>query len=264
MTPARLAPRDWVWSLLLHGGVVLVAVSWADSTLRAPDFRPLPVTLARQASVVPPPSPPPAMVNVPAPTPTPRPVVRPTSATVKAQPTRAPSPTPPAPVVTSPVLQSAPAVVVPVAAVESAAQASTAPAQPAAPMVATPAVATSALASVSPAVRPPVVATPAAVHREEEVYRRWRDHLMHALHQHKRYPPSARRMGQTGTVHMRVRVSAAGELLSAELVESSGFKALDGAAELLVRTVLVSLASQLQPGRATELRIPVVYELKES
>ena len=109
-----------------------------------------------------------------------------------------------------------------------------------------------------------VGAIPAAAPYAEAAHQRWRDHLMHALHQHKTYPPSARRMGQTGTVHVRVRVSAAGELLSAELVESSGFKALDGAAELLVRTVLVSLASQLQPGRATELRIPVVYELKES
>lgn len=264
MSAARLTPTDWARSLALHGGLVLVAAVWVANTSPAPAFRPLQVTLAWQASVAPLPSPPPAVVNVPAPTPTPRPVVRPTAAPVKAQPTRAPSPTPPAPVVTAPVLQSAPAVVVPVAAVESAAQARTALATPAAPMVATPAVATSAPASVSPAVRPPVVATPAAGHREEEVYQRWRDHLMHALHQHKRYPPSARRMGQTGTVHMRVRVSAAGELLSADLVESSGFKALDGAAELLVRTVLASLASQLQPGRATELRIPVVYELKES
>jgi TonB family protein len=49
-----------------------------------------------------------------------------------------------------------------------------------------------------------------------------------------------------------------------ELAKSSGFKALDSAAEQLVRKVVQELAGQLTPGRATELRIPVVYELTES
>lgn len=256
MTPARLTPTDWAWSLGLHGGLVLVALVWSASTPPAPAFKPLQVNLAWQAKAVPPPLPAVEPVPVEPPKPTARPVTKsvvPPKKVERAQPQPAsPQLAPRVVPEVAPVLASAPAVVLPVAASETLAPKGSAPEVTTAPQVAK-----QAAASLGSA-------TPAAVAHTEAAHQRWRDQLMHALHQHKTYPPSARRMGQTGTVHVRVRVSATGELLSAELVESSGFKALDGAAELLVRTVLVSLASQLQPGRATELRIPVVYELKES
>lgn len=161
-------------------------------------------------------------------------------------------------------LLSAPALVVPVASAVVAPQVSTAPAVPLAPQGPAPTRASSAVVAAAPPMPAPAGTKPAIGPSEEAAYQRWRDHLMQALHQHKRYPPSARRMGQTGTVLVQVRLSAAGELLAWELAESSGFKALDSAAEKLVRAVVQALPSQLTPGRATELRIPVVYELTES
>lgn len=84
------------------------------------------------------------------------------------------------------------------------------------------------------------------------------------MQQGKRYPASARRMGQSGTVVVHLRVGADGSLQHCMLHHSSGFKALDHAAEQLVRSVAQALAAQMAPGRAIDLRIPIVYELTES
>jgi len=59
-------------------------------------------------------------------------------------------------------------------------------------------------------------------------------------------------------------VGADGSLQHCMLHHSSGFKVLDHAAEQLVRSVAQALAAQMAPGRAADLRIPIVYELTES
>ena len=99
---------------------------------------------------------------------------------------------------------------------------------------------------------------------DDQAYDQWRARLEQALQQGKRYPSGARRMGQTGTVVVHLRIAADGSLQHCTLHHSSGFKVLDHAAEQLVRTVAQALASQSSPGRPAELRIPIVYELTES
>lgn len=135
------------------------------------------------------------------------------------------------------------------------------------PSVATPvataaAEAPRAVAAVAPPAPPSVAAPPAP--QNDQDYQQWRAQLEQALQQGKRYPASARRMGQSGTVVVHLRVGADGSLQHCMLHHSSGFKALDHAAEQLVRSVAQALAAQMAPGRAIDLRIPIVYELTES
>lgn len=98
---------------------------------------------------------------------------------------------------------------------------------------------------------------------DERTYQQWRALLGQLLEQHKRYPSSARRMGQSGVVVLHLRLDAQGVLLDCDVHQSSGFKALDQAAEQLLRTVVTALRVQVQPGRAADLHVPIVYELKE-
>jgi len=132
------------------------------------------------------------------------------------------------------------------------------------PTVATPAAtAAAAEAPRTAAAAPPGAAAPPAP-VDDQSYQQWRAQLEQALQQGKRYPASARRMGQTGTVVVHLRVGADGSLQHCTLHHSSGFKALDQAAEQLVRSTAQALAAQMAPGRAADLRIPIVYALTES
>lgn len=121
--------------------------------------------------------------------------------------------------------------------------------------------ASSARAGQGVAAAPASVTPPQAAN--EQSYQQWRALLGQLLEQHKRYPPSARRMGQSGVVVLHLRLDAEGALQHCSVQQSSGFKALDQAAEQLLRTVVAALRTQVQPGRTTDLHVPIVYELKE-
>lgn len=75
----------------------------------------------------------------------------------------------------------------------------------------------------------------------------------------KDYPYIARRRGQEGTVTVAVRLNAAGELDSAQVVRSSGVAALDEAALTLVRRVC---PFSHNAGRAIAMNIPIAYQLE--
>lgn len=113
-----------------------------------------------------------------------------------------------------------------------------------------------------PAGRAPVAA--AAPAPGDEAYARWRHAFEQALRRDKRYPASARRMGQSGTVWVQLTLAPEGGAQRVAVVGSSGFRALDEAAEQLVRRVAGALQASHPPGRATELRIPIVFQLAES
>jgi protein TonB len=74
----------------------------------------------------------------------------------------------------------------------------------------------------------------------------------------KDYPYLARRRGQTGTVTVAVRLSAAGELAGVQVVHSSGVAALDEAALTLVRKVCPFVHNA---GRTIAMNIPIAYQL---
>lgn len=57
------------------------------------------------------------------------------------------------------------------------------------------------------------------------------------------YPPDARRKGDEGTVHVRVRVLASGEVGEARIQRSSGFRTLDEAA------VAATMRSRFRPAQ---------------
>lgn len=84
------------------------------------------------------------------------------------------------------------------------------------------------------------------------------------LAKYKHYPRVGQRMRQEGVVTVEAHFSATGEIVRCVVVGTSGFKALDEAALQLVQQAADIARARHQPGRATELRIPIVYELKES
>lgn len=91
----------------------------------------------------------------------------------------------------------------------------------------------------------------------------WRSLLGTMLRKYKRYPTSARRMRQEGRVLVQASFSAGGEVLSCSVAEGSGFDVLDQAAVQLVRTAAAAANAEKSPGRSMQLRIPIVYELKD-
>lgn len=239
LSGGRLVGRDWLVSMALHGAL-LGGAFWLAAVPASPVQR-LDVAL-RWAAPEPEPAPPQVEPVPVVPPPQPAPKVRPAEPPrpkVQAPP---PEPQAAAEVFDSAPLQSAPAVPLPAAPQATAVPEAVAPARPA----------------------PPAPASAVAAPADDQSYQQWRSRLEQALHQGKRYPASARRMGQTGTVVVHLRVGADGSLQHCMLHHSSGFKVLDHAAEQLVRSVAQSLAAQMPPGRAADLRIPIVYELTES
>jgi protein TonB len=77
-----------------------------------------------------------------------------------------------------------------------------------------------------------------------------------------RYPLSARRSGEEGTVLLRVRVTADGAAVQVELDRSSGHPLLDGAAQEAVRGW--KFVPALRGNRNVEdwVRVPVVFRLE--
>lgn len=238
--PARMAPGDWALSAVLHACLLGAALWWGVA--QQPAVQRLEVAVRWAASEPTPPAPvaPQMAPEPPAPQPAPAPrqqaVARPRPTPAAPVPMQAPQPQ-------AEHLRSEPTVATPLATAAAAE-----PMRPA--------------AAAAPAAPPSAVAPPAP--QDDQSYQQWRARLEQALQQGKRYPTSARRMGQTGTVVVHLRVGADGSLQHCMLHHSSGFKALDQAAEQLVRSVAQALAMQMAPGRAADLRIPIVYELTES
>lgn len=235
--PARMAPRDWAVSAVLHACLLGAALWWGLE--QAPAVERLEVAVRWAAPPPPAPVPPQVAPEPPAPQPAPAPRQR---AVAAPRPTPAPQAPVQAPQPQAEPLRSEPSVATPVATAAAEAP--------------------RAVAAVAPPAPPSVAAPPAP--QNDQDYQQWRAQLEQALQQGKRYPASARRMGQSGTVVVHLRVGADGSLQHCMLHHSSGFKALDHAAEQLVRSVAQALAAQMAPGRAIDLRIPIVYELTES
>lgn len=235
--PARMAPRDWAVSAVLHACLLGAALWWGLE--QAPAVQRLEVAVRWAAPPPPAPVPPQVAPEPPAPQPAPAPRQR---AVAAPRPTPAPQAPVQAPQPQAEPLRSEPSVATPVATAAAEAP--------------------RAVAAVAPPAPPSVAAPPAP--QNDQDYQQWRAQLEQALQQGKRYPASARRMGQSGTVVVHLRVGADGSLQHCMLHHSSGFKALDHAAEQLVRSVAQALAAQMAPGRAIDLRIPIVYELTES
>lgn len=225
---SRVASRDWLTSIGAHA-ILAAGVFGMASTVVLPEIQRLDISLR---SIEPmPPMAHPAIERVPQ---EPRPVVQ------------APRRQTPQPRTDSPVTQSA-------EAAPPVPTASPLPAPPARPVE-------QAAAPVSEQTR----SAARAAAPDPHAYQQWRARLEQALQQHKRYPVQARRMGQSGTVLVQLKLAADGELLLCAVAESSGFRSLDQAAEHLVRAVAQSMQAHHAPGQVAELRIPIVYELTES
>lgn len=232
MKPNRLASGkaatfDWGLSLGLHT-LLLVGLGWgvSGSTSSSAVHVPLDMSVSWTAPDVPTPPPPTKLVV---------PVVQPSRTPVPAVVKREVAPTQ---VAAPDVVVASEPVVVP-------------PTQP-----------TAQAQTVTKAAPVASVAPPATVKLDEQP--RWHNHLEAMLIKHKHYPTVARRMRQEGIVTVEAHFSPQGDVVRCMVAISSGFKALDEAALQLVRQAAEVTRLQNQPGRVAELRIPIVFELKDS
>ncbi|MFQ5898380.1 MAG: energy transducer TonB [Candidatus Methylomirabilia bacterium] len=82
------------------------------------------------------------------------------------------------------------------------------------------------------------------------------------IHRFLSYPPSARRRGLTGTVHMEIVIRPNGAIGSVALLRSSSHRILDQAAVDAVRRLpRLPFPAELVP-RNLRVRLPVVFELR--
>jgi protein TonB len=77
------------------------------------------------------------------------------------------------------------------------------------------------------------------------------------------YPRLSRRLGEEGTVWIRVWVSAKGKLEKAEVKKSSGFRRLDAAALKAVRKTRFAPAQKSGHAVAAEIDLPFCFKLTE-
>ena len=76
------------------------------------------------------------------------------------------------------------------------------------------------------------------------------------------YPALSRRLGEEGTVRLRVRVGADGRALMVRLAESSGFARLDDSARETVAQWRFVPARRGQEAIESEIIVPVIFLLK--
>jgi protein TonB len=83
------------------------------------------------------------------------------------------------------------------------------------------------------------------------------------LERHKRYPAQARKQRQEGVVRVRFVIDRNGRLISQNIAQSSGHRALDDAATDLLRRASPLPAIPLHIGRTRlEIVIPIAYRLQ--
>ncbi|AGA91223.1 TonB family protein [Thioflavicoccus mobilis 8321] len=83
------------------------------------------------------------------------------------------------------------------------------------------------------------------------------------VNRHKRYPPSARRNRQTGTVRVTFTIDRNGRVLSKRIVASSGHAVLDKEVEAMLRRASPMPKLPKELGRSTlTLTLPVVFNLR--
>lgn len=89
---------------------------------------------------------------------------------------------------------------------------------------------------------------------------RWQSRLMAHLERRKRYPSGARARREEGTVHVRFRIDAAGNVLSVSLARSSGHPELDEEVLSLVRRA--SPVPAPPPGVSSIITAPVRFSVR--
>jgi periplasmic protein TonB len=109
------------------------------------------------------------------------------------------------------------------------------------------------VATPAPVQAPPAPAAPALVEARFDA-----DYLSNPK---PPYPAASRRLGETGTVHLRVHVSASGEAIKVLLRKSSGYERLDNSAlETVARWRFVP-ARRGDEAVAAWVVVPIVFEL---
>lgn len=120
-------------------------------------------------------------------------------------------------------------------------------------------------APAPPSPLPPALtapAPPAASARQAAPDPRYIDRLAAAIERERDYPIAARRRGEQGRTTLNIVIATNGRLISAEVVGSSGYDALDKAALGMVRRAALP---PLTPGLGAEsasFTIPIVFAVR--
>lgn len=89
----------------------------------------------------------------------------------------------------------------------------------------------------------------------------WQTLFMSKINPRGNYPHQARKDKVEGTVTIKLKVSASGDVTSCEVVKSSGHAVLDSAAQQLAIKAASQAKRKRQPGKAQTFQFPVAYSL---
>jgi protein TonB len=133
--------------------------------------------------------------------------------------------------------------------------------KPVPPKPAPPAVAAPPPLPPAPAA-PAAPASPAAAPRRAVADPRYIDRLAAAIERERDYPVASRRRGEQGRVTLNIVIAANGHLISAEIVGSSGFDALDKAALGMVRRANLPPLGPQFGAESASFTIPIVFAVR--
>lgn len=108
--------------------------------------------------------------------------------------------------------------------------------------------------------QPPVV-SPGDAGRENAIREEWFSELLRRIEENKFYPGSARFSEETGTVTLRVRISAGAEILGSEVAANTGSKRLAEGARAILRRAANRPLGTNRLAEELHVQVPITYRM---
>ncbi|HOW97890.1 MAG TPA: TonB family protein [Kiritimatiellia bacterium] len=107
----------------------------------------------------------------------------------------------------------------------------------------------------------PPVETPGDAGREEAIQEQWFGELRRRIEENKFYPGGARFSKETGTVTLRVRISAGAEIIGSEVVSNTGSGRLAEGAQAILRRAAASPLGTNRLAAEIQAQVPITYRM---
>ncbi|MBP7831178.1 MAG: TonB family protein [Kiritimatiellae bacterium] len=126
-----------------------------------------------------------------------------------------------------------------------------------------PVIETPAIPPAPAAAEQPPVETPGEAGREDAIREEWFSELRRRIEENKFYPGSARFSEQTGTVTLRVRISAGAEILGSEIAANTGAERLAEGAQAILRRAATRPLGTNRLSTEIQVQVPITYRMAE-
>lgn len=107
----------------------------------------------------------------------------------------------------------------------------------------------------------PPVEFPGDAGRENAIREEWFGELLRRIEENKFYPGSARFSQKTGTVTLRVRISAGAEILGSEVAANTGSKRLAEGAQAILRRAAARPLGTNRLADEIQVQVPITYRM---